>query len=90
MAHVVAPNPKNFVIWDSGSPLQLPMPSNIWPTIPTNTLKDIPKKFKEDFKVPSQHLQDIAEVCRVHNIVEENIALTLLATSLKGKYQDWY
>lgn len=60
--------PRNFVTWDSGSFLVPPTPPDVWPTIPANALKVVPKFTGEDFKTPSEHLREIENVCRIHNI----------------------
>jgi hypothetical protein len=55
---------RNFLIYDSDNLLVLHTPLYVFPTIPTNTLKEIMKFTKEYFK----KLQDIMEIYRVNNI----------------------
>lgn len=79
--------PRNFVTWNSGSPLIPPIPPVVWGPLPNSTLKVVPKFTRECSKMSGEHLQDVAIV---HNITKQNVALRLLAASFKGRALDWY
>lgn len=82
--------PINFMTWNSGNLLLPPIPPTVWGPIPTFMLKVIPKFIGEDSKTLGEHLEDVADVCTVHNITKHNVALRLLTTSFKGRALDWY
>lgn len=73
--------------WNSGSPL---IPPVVWGPIPTSTQKEVPKFTREDSNTLGENLQDVANVCIVHNVTEKNVALRLLVASFKGRTLDWY
>lgn len=63
--------PRNFVTWDSGSPLIAPMPPTQWGSIPTSSLKSLPEFTGDGSKTIKEHLQDVADVCTIHNVMEQ-------------------
>lgn len=58
--------------------------------IPLNALKNIPYFIGNTVATQIEHIQDMANICFVHNITEDNVDVKLLATSLKGKELQWY
>lgn len=82
--------PRNFVTWNNESPLSPPTQPVVWGPIPSVVLKAIPKFTGECHKTPREHLQDIANVCTIHGIIEQNVALRLLVAYFKGRALDWY
>lgn len=61
-------SPQNFVTWNSGSPLIPLAPPNHWDPISVSALKALPKFTREDSKILVKHLQDVADVCTIHNV----------------------
>lgn len=61
-----------------------------WKDIPVAALKSIPYFTGETTTTPIEHIQDIADICSVHNITQDDVGVRLLATSLKGKALQWY
>ena len=53
-------------------------------------LKSIPKFTGETSISPLEHIQEVANVCNIHGITEDDVAVRLLASSLKGKALQWY
>ncbi|KAH9313105.1 hypothetical protein KI387_028140, partial [Taxus chinensis] len=51
--------------------------------IPVAALKNIPYFTGENHKTPIDHIQDIANVCAIHEINEMDLAFKLLASSFK-------
>lgn len=80
----------NFVTWDSGSPFITPTPPAQWGAIPTSALKELSKFIGDGSETPGENLQDVVNVCTIHNIIEQNVVLRLLTIPFKGKAQDWY
>lgn len=70
-----------FVTFNGGSLLILTQ----WSVIPVAVLKSIPYFIGETTTMPIEHIQDIANICSVHNITQDDVAVRLFATSLKGK-----
>ena len=58
--------------------------------IPVSTLKSIPDFTGETSISPLEHIQEVANVCNIHGITENDVAVRLLASSLKGKALQWY
>lgn len=58
--------------------------------IPVASLRGLPYFTGEDFTTLVEHIRDIATLCSVHNITQENVALRLLVASLKGKALQWF
>lgn len=81
---------KNCVEWDARSPLIVSVAPTILATILVFALKAIPKFTKDGSKTPTRHLQDVADICLVHRITAQNVALRLLVASFRGKALDWY
>lgn len=81
---------RNYVAWDAGSPLVAPTAPAVWGAIPVSALKALPKFTRDNTKTPAEHLQDVADVCLVHGITAQNVALRLLAAYFKGKALEWY
>lgn len=75
-----------FVPFNQGSPLNLVQHDDI----PAAALKSLPFFTGEDQITAIEHIRDVASLCGVHHIVAENVALTLLAASFKGKPLQWF
>ena len=58
--------------------------------IPVASIKGIPKFTGETSISPLEHIQEVANVCNIHGIIEDDVAVRLLASSLKGKALQWY
>ena len=58
--------------------------------IPIATLKSIPKFTGETSISPLEHIQEVANVYNIHGIIEDDVAVRLLASSFKGKELKWY
>lgn len=58
--------------------------------IPVAALKSLPYFPGEDQVTPIEHIQDVANLCALHHIMEDNVAMRLLAVSFKGKALEWY
>lgn len=80
--------PRNFVAWNSGSSLIPSTPPTMWDPILANALKALTKFSGEDCRTLVEHLQDVADVCMVHHVIEQNVALRLLVASFIGKVLD--
>ncbi|KAH9313873.1 hypothetical protein KI387_022500, partial [Taxus chinensis] len=78
------PNP--YVNFTGSIPLSL----NAQNPVPVAALKSIPYFTGENQTSPSDHIQDITNVCAIHEITEMDIAVKLLASSLKGKASQWF
>lgn len=70
-----------FATFNGGSPLILTQRHNIL----VSTLKSLPKFIGEASILPIDHIQEITNVCSIHGIIEDDVAVRLLASSLKGK-----
>ena len=58
--------------------------------IPIEELKSIPKFTGETSISPLEHIQEVANVSNIHGITEDDVAVRLLASSLKGIALQWY
>lgn len=74
-----------FMPFNGGSPLNLAQHD-----IPIAALKIFPFFIGEDQTAPIKHIRDVASLCGVHHITQENVAIRLLATSFKGKALQWF
>lgn len=81
---------RNYVAWDVESPLATPVAPAVWGAILVSAMKDIPKFTRDGSTTPTKHLRDVVNVCLVHEITMQNVALRLLVVSFKGKALDWY
>ena len=75
-----------FAAFDQGSPLNLTQHD----PIPVAALKSLPYFSGEEQTTPTEHIQDVANLCALHHVTEDNIAVRLLAASFKGKALEWY
>lgn len=69
-----------FVAFNQGSPLNLTQHD----PIPVAALKSLPYFNGEDQTTPMEHIKDVANLCAVHHVTEENVAIRLLAASLSS------
>ena len=53
-------------------------------------LKSIPDFTSETSISPLEHIQEVADVCNIHGIMEDDLVVRLLDLSLKGKALQWY
>lgn len=53
--------------------------------IPITALKSLPFYTRETHVTPVEHIFDVANICVVHNITEDNVAVRLLVTPFNGK-----
>lgn len=74
IAHAVA-------TFNGGSPLLLAQRHDI----PVATLKSMPKFIGETSISPLEHIQEVANVINIHGIIEDDVAVRILTSSLKGK-----
>lgn len=79
MAQQAPQNP--FINFTGNSPLAL----NAQNPISVAALNNIPYFTRENHITPSDHIQDIANACTIHEINEMDVAVTLRSSSLKGK-----
>ncbi|KAH9298487.1 hypothetical protein KI387_030169, partial [Taxus chinensis] len=89
MAHQQPPNqppPNPYANFMGISPLAL----NVQNLVPIVALKNIPYFTGENHTTPIDHIQDIANVCAIHEIVEMDVAVKLLASYFKGKVLQWF
>ena len=56
--------------------------------IPPVALKSL--LTSESYVLALEHTRDIATLCRLHQVQHEDVALKLLAASLKGKELIWF
>ena len=75
-----------FSTFNGGSPLFLAQRHDIL----VATLKSIPKFTGKTSISPLEQIQDIVNVCNIHSITEDDVAVRLLASYLKGKALQWY
>ena len=75
-----------FAAFNQGSPLNL----NQHDDIPVAALKSLPYFLGENQVTPIEHIQDVANLCALHHITEDNVVVRLLAASFKGKALEWY
>lgn len=45
---------------------------------------------REDQTSPIEHIRDIASLCGLHHVTQDNFDVILLAMSLKGKTLQWF
>jgi hypothetical protein len=58
--------------------------------IPANALKILSFFTKENHVLVVDHIRDVATLCGLHQVTQQDISLKLLATSLKGKALIWF
>ncbi len=75
-----------FPTFNGGSPLLLAQRHDI----PVIALKSIPNFTDETSISPLEHTQEVENVYNIHGIIEDDVAVRLLASSLKGKVLQWY
>jgi hypothetical protein len=75
------PRAHAFATFNGGSPLLFSQIHDI----PVSALKTIPNFTGETSIPPLEHIQDVANVYNIHGITEDDVAVRLLASSLKGK-----
>lgn len=80
----------NYVAWDARSPLVVPIAPTVWAPIPVSALKAILKFIEDGSRTPFENLQDVVDMCLVHRVTNQNIALRFLVASFRGKALDWY
>lgn len=69
-----------FVPFNQGSPLNLAQHDNI----PLVALKSLPEYLGEGQTTTLEHIRDVATLCYAHHITQDNVAVRLLATSLRA------
>ena len=52
--------------------------------------KSLPFFTGETSISPIEHIQEVSNVCNIHGVTKDDVAVSLLATSLKGKALQWY
>ena len=72
-------NAHTFSTFNGGIPLLLAQRHDI----PIATLKSIPEFTGEPSISPLEHIQEVANVYNIHGIIEDDVAVRLLASSLK-------
>jgi hypothetical protein len=75
-----------FVPFNQGSPLNLVQHDNI----PLAVLKNLLEYTGEGKTTALEHIRDVATLCYAHHITQDNVAVRLLATSLRGKALQWF
>lgn len=70
-----------FVTFNGGSPLPLTQRSNI----PVAAFKAIHFFTGETSVTPTEHIQDVASIYSIFDIIEDKLAVRLIASSFKGK-----
>ena len=75
-----------FTTFNGGSPLLLAQRHDIL----VSTFKSIPDFTGETSISPMEHIQDISNVYNIHGIIEDDVAIRILASSLKDKELQWY
>ena len=75
-----------FVPFNQGSPLNFSQHHDI----PLAALKSLPDFTGENQTTTYEHIRDVATLCNVHHVTEEDVATKLLAASLKGKALQWF
>lgn len=76
----------SFAPFNVGSPLILAQRD----AIPPFALKILPFFTGETTVTPLEHIQEVSNVCNFHGVIEDNVAVRLLASSLKGKALQWF
>ena len=80
------PRAHAFATFNGGSPLLLAQRHDI----PVAALKSILDFTGETSISPLEHIQEVPNVCNIHVIIEDDVVVRLLASSLKGKALQWY
>lgn len=75
-----------FAYFNGASPLLLAQRHDI----PVLSLKCLPKFTGETSLLPIEYIQKVANLWNNHGITEDDVAVRLLASSLKGKALQWY
>ena len=75
-----------FSPFNGGSPLLLAQRD----PIPASPLKSLPFFTGETHISPLEHIQEISNVCSIHGVTQDNVAVRILASSLKGKALQWF
>lgn len=75
-----------FAPFNKGNPLNISQHDDILVV----ALKSLSFFTREDHTTSVDHIQDVATLCSVHNISQENVALRLLVVSLKWKALQWF
>ena len=69
-----------FTTFNGGNPRVLAQRHDI----PVYALKSIPLFTSETSISPIEHIQEISNICNIHAIVEDDVVVRFLASSLKG------
>lgn len=75
-----------FLTFNGGSPLVLSQKNDIL----VAAIKAIPFFTRETFITPYEHIYDVASICMMFDVIEDNVATNLLGSSFKGKALQWY
>ena len=86
LVYMALPRAHAFANFNGGSPLLLAQRHDI----PIAALKSIPEFTCETSISPLEHIQEVANVYNIHGITKDDVAVRLLASSLKGKALQWY
>lgn len=54
------------------------------------TLKSIPDSTSENFILPLEKIQEVENIYYIHSITKDDVAIRILASSLKRKALQWY
>ena len=81
LVYMAQPRAHGFATFNGGSPLLLAQRHDI----PVAALKSIPEFTGETSISPLEHIQEVANVCNIHGIIEDDVVVRLLTSSLKGK-----
>lgn len=58
--------------------------------ISVSSLKSLPDFTSETSISPIEHIQEVSNICNIHDIIKDDVAIILLASSLKGNALQWY
>lgn len=86
LIYMALPRVHAFATFNGGSPLLLAQRHDM----PVSTLKSLPDFTGETSVSPLEHIQEVANVCNIHGVTEDDVVVRLLATSFKGKALQWY
>lgn len=86
LVYMKLPRVHAFATFNGGIPLLFSQRHDI----PAFALKSIPEFTGETSISPLEHIQEVANVCIIHGITEDDVAVRILAISLKGKALQWY
>lgn len=80
--------PRNqvFATFNGGSSLILAQRHDI----PISSLKSLPNFTGETSISPIKHIQEISNIYNKRDIIEDDVSIRILASSLKGKSVQWY